>query len=608
MSSKDQGKPVVTIVTLASINLFFILVMVLLERLGLPDPVMNGFLIILSASVLGAMAFSGSTAGKVEFFSGEFSASSWARDAGLAVLLPGSAMLIAATGYAQAEPLAFWCMIAGMAAGLAVLSREILPRFSALGTSSPAGLLLLGTGSRLLALPAALLSLLTCLAFLVAQMGAGGLILSGLTGTLPSRGIFIFAIVATVASIAGGQKSAGRLEPLAYLIMLTGILAPALVIFLATGVELFSSSATEALPAFSLVSGETLTRLGQLQILEWPQSRLTQGLGGFMAFLAAFAVTLTLPHLLAKSASNPRTGRRRETARLLFLFAVPIATMAAYGPLVSIYADNTLVGVEARSIDRTAPWLSENLFTIAGSPVSICGVEGAAVATSPDACTASKGVTSVGDVVLNAGQAGLIPAFLEGMPSAMTPVFLLGLAGVALAVTVALLNAAASGFARDMLPMLTGISPTSSRTIALARAATAAIGFNSALLLLRLDDLALPALWIAGVTAAILFVPLAATLFRPQSPVRTIALTMLAGAAFPLACLGANVATGAGAGVTEGSAGLLIGWLASVKPIWMTGTGILLSALVFAMAAALEQPETQSIGGPGRTTGAAPQS
>ncbi len=593
------------IVTLAAINLFFILVMVLLERLGLPDQVMNGFLIITCALLLGAMTFSGSTAGKVEFFSGEFSAPSWVRDTGLTVLLPGSAMLIAVTGYAQAAPVSFWCMIAGMAAGLVLLSREILPRLSSRGTSSPAGLLLQGTGSRMLALPAALLSLLTCLAFLVAQMGTGGLILSGLTGTLPSTGILIFALLTTVASVAGGQKSAGRLEPLAYLIMLTGILAPALVIFLATGIELFSGPASEALPAFSTSSGEALTRLGQMQILEWPQSSLAQGLDGFMAFFATLAVTLTLPHLLAKSASHPRAGRRRESARLLFLFAVPIAAMAAYGPLVSLYADNTLVGVEARNIDRTAPWISKELFTIAGSPVSVCGVDGAVASTSPDACKPSEGVTSVSDVVLNAGQAGLIPAFLEGMPSAITPIFLLGLAGVALAVSVALLNAAASGIARDILPIMTGIVPTTSRTIALARAAATAIGFNAALLLLRFDDLALPALWIAGVSAAILFIPMAAIVFRPQNPVRTVALTMVAGAAFPLACIGANLATGAGAVRIDGGGGLLIRWLAGIEPVWMTGTGILVSALVFAMAAALETTETPSIEGPVKTPGTA---
>lgn len=588
-----------TIVTLAAINLFFILVMVLLERLGLPAPVMNGFLIILCAFVLGATSLSGSTAGKAEYFSGEFSAPSWFRDAGMAVLLPGSAMLIAVTGYAQAAPVMFWSLIAGLAAGVVALSREVLPRFSAIGTNSPAGLLLLGTGSRLLALPAALLSLLTCLAFLVAQMGAGGLILSGLIGALPSTGILLFAFLCMAVSIAGGQKSAGRLEPLAYLVMMTGLLAPALVIFLATGIELFSSSPIDATPSFALSRADALTRLGQLQILEWPQSGLSSGLDGFMAFLSAFAVTLTLPHLLSKSASNKHAGRRRETVRLLFLFAVPIVTMAAYGPLVSIYADNTLVGVEAQNTDRTAPWISEDLFKIAGSPVSVCDVDGTAVSASPDACKSSEGVTSVGDVILNARQAGLIPAFLEGMPSAVTPVFLLGLAGVALAVSVALLNAAAAGIAKDILPMLTGILPTTSRTNALARAAAAAVGSSASLLLLRLDGLMLPALWIAGVTAAIIFVPLTALVFRPQSKRRTIALTMLTGAAFPIACSGSSIWMSVGESQNENSSGRFIDWLASVEPIWMTGTGILVSALVFAMAAALEEPDVSLVEGPG---------
>lgn len=581
-------------VVLAVLYLAAIGVLVILERVGAPARFVSGILMVLGAAAVFAYGVSGATTQSQKFFGLEGPGWRGVSAAAIAVMVPGAGFLIALPGLSLVPASLVWPLVAGMACGLLASAAWIAPKMATCPSSTIAAMILQQTRSRALSFIAFVISAATALVLLIVHTGIASLLLAGILGTSLAPAVLLCLVLAAIPSLMGGMNAGIRVQVLAYGFIVVALAVIFTVLLAEIGLPVLSVSLPSDFVQPHIGAAES--PLGRLQLPEWPIAMMSGPAGAVAAFLGAFAVVVTLPHVTGKQAGVHALSRGWTMLRLALLFVLPLAGMAALGPVVALFADRTLAGLPVSALPDTAPWMVERLFTLTGAPVTVCSAPAATAEAIVAACGSPAYEVLATDIRIDASLAGLVPAFLQGLPAAATPAYLMALAITAMAGMCALFNSLASLVADEAVQPADRFAQ---RPVAVGRATVIASAAIAAAGVLRGDWLVLSAIWVPGVAASTLFWPVIAFATGKQLQRRTIAATMATGFAVPLGLAGMAVWNGTGAP----QSGPFTVWLAGLPTVSIIALGLAASGLIMVMMMGLEQAPDDNGATEGETTG-----
>ena len=594
MQATPDRRVTATVLFLTGFFLASVGALSLLERLGVPTDILSALLTALCAGAVFLFGLSGATTMAQRFFGGTITPGGSLPASAYAVLVPGAGFLIATPGYSLAQNSLFWPLVAGMVCAALAGAAFVAPRMAASRVTTIPAIIFHMTGSRILSFLAFALTLATAFVILMVHTGLASLLIAGITGWSISNSLVVALALPAIPVLAGGMQSGQRIQSLAYGFVLVALAVVLIILSSEIGLSVFSLNAPADLAPLSLSTSDSA--LGRLQAMEWPIATMSGPAGGLAAFLCSFAIVMTLPHLVGRTAGIAPVRPLYGTARLALMIVLPIAALISLGPIAALLADSTLAGIPASSVAATAPWMFEHLFTLTGHALSVCSTP----AGSPEAVIAGCGgparEIAASDIALNAPVAGLIPAFFEGLPVAATPAFLLAFTVASLAAMSALFNTLSVLIADEVAqPYKHG----GHGSVALGRTSVLVTASLAAFALTHVPFSLLHSIWIPGLAASVLFWPLVAFANGRGLGRTTVAITMGVGAVIPLSLLGAAIWNDA----REEPAGPFLTWVAGLPSVSVIAIGLVASGLIMAMLMGLEKTPDETSDMKGEETG-----
>ncbi|PHP65463.1 hypothetical protein CSC94_19090 [Zhengella mangrovi] len=557
----------------------------LLERLGVPAGVIHWIVVIAAFTPFVALGvFSGSMRQRVFtgadgqggslFMAGGLSAA--AVTGGLFFFV--SVLTIRYTG-------AMFAAVAGLAAGL-LLSGLAVPRPGE-RTAQPAtgsARLYQQTGSQTVRRIAGLFLGLLALGVLVAQSSALHLLLDTLAPGLMPLPWLLTSVIILAGAWTGGFNSAGRSLAFSLVVTMLGVITPLFILFYRTSDLTWTDLLAGPVDIASAAPDPAQLPLA-LATLEWPLSLPGDwaGLGTLFAsmMLAGFVFASLYPSL---AVVRGRVTSRRGSLIAALLFLVAALAAALNARLSGIVIAGSLPDLAAGQIGTDAAWLFKPGTGLLSGLVDICGMPADTPFVVQAACGSAAHSIDLADIRVNPATAFLIPAAAYGMPVAVWPAMIAGVALAAAGTAAAMLAALGNLFAEGPAAQFAGQKgrPVSGR-LATARAAMLAAAFGAPWIAAHGGIAPLGLLiWPGALAVAALAVPLALPGWKTAARRGPVIAGMLTGALAPaavMACQGAEFVIRAGDPGED-----LIHLLAAIPVPLATLAGVAANLLAMALA------------------------
>ena len=453
-----------------------------LERIGVPDAVIDYLVVVAVTVVFLGIGIASRTLLASEFFAAGRSVPAVFNGMATAADWISGAMLIGLVGALYAfgqDGLAFVVGLSGGFVLIAVLIAPYLRKHGAYTLPDFFAARFEGPLTRLLGL----VVLICCsLAYLAAQIHAAGLIGELILGIDFEIAVAAGLVVIVVSTLLGGMRAVTWTQCAQYVVLLAAVLVPAVVL----------SVNHYGFPIPQLAYGQTLQTIAEIEAAlaaETPAGPSYLTPFAAMTPLTVFGVVLclaagaaSLPHILMRfgTTRSVRDARRSANWTLVFVAAV-LLTLPAYAAFAKLEVYTQVVGV---SVDALPDWVFD--FGNDGR-IAICGAPADLVATIKAACggTNASGVISPADIDIDRDAILFALPKMAGLPYIVTGLIAAGALAAAFSTATGLLLAMAGSLAHDGYYKTLDRQASTARRLFVARLFVLAIAIGAAWLALE---------------------------------------------------------------------------------------------------------------------------
>ncbi|WP_170121973.1 VC_2705 family sodium/solute symporter [Breoghania corrubedonensis] len=460
-------------------GLVFVLTsLAILERLGLPETVID---LVVPAAVAAAILVLGLTSRTMrisEFYlagrrvpavpNGMALAADWISGA-LFVGLAGTLFVIGGAGWSVAGwNIAGWS-IAGWTGGFVLMAMLFAPCLDRSGALTVPDFLAARYGGRLVRVMGMAVLVAVSFLLLAGELAVIGFVASRFLGIGAHTAIVGALAVMVVCSLAGGMRALTWTQAALYLVLAAAFLTPLVLL----------SMESTAMPVPQIALADALADLREL-LAGWPGAPFAQAGNSGVAAAAAggpwdlatlviclMIGTASLPHLLARFFTAPSPGEARRAAGWGLVF---VALVLSAVPVYVVFAKLEIVGsIASAEIDALPEWVMR---LGAQGLVRICGADAVSLEAIRQACTGLDLYyrnLAPADFALAPEAVVLALPQIAGMAVTLAAFLATGALAAALATANGLLLAIANSLAHDGFHRLAAPSATAARRLFAAR-------------------------------------------------------------------------------------------------------------------------------------------